>query len=636
MTPALIPSARSPDQPDRKFRIPVALALIGGVSLLTFIAVGGVLLISFLSTRANTLELLQDRADLGLELLETRIRSQLDPITDVGNGLAALISAGDVDPMNPNLVRAAFQGALTAVPQATAIIYVGTDHQSARVSRGEDPLLEVVETGISIVGMGGMTETMEGVAAMLEGASQMDAGAWLPPLWVQTMAQPVLNLEVPVRRDGAFIGALFVVVELGSLVDFLARLEEQESASAFVLYGPDHILAHPHLLDMMLDINGGEVPLPEIASFADPALSMLGAGMESIIEPDDGDNRMFTSLDIGGEYILMFREIIGYGAQPWRIGLTFPAAEISKQLDHLRTISILGLGILGIAVVLGWWVGHSITRQISALAVAARKLSTLDIANTQALPDSRFKELAAASQAFNAMTAGLRWFETYVPKSLVLRLMQRSDEDVTASSERTLTVMFTDIRGFSTMAEHMDASAIANLLNHHFELLSGCIEAQGGTVDKFIGDSVMAFWGAPEYVSDHAVLGIRAAQAIQRAVTLDNIRRKANGEPPILVRVGLHTGPVVVGNIGSMSRVNYTVVGDTVNAASRLESLGKEIDIYADDRAEDCIVLFSDATLDSQTTDVPMRSLGSHKLRGRSVEVEVYQLISGPEDPGPR
>ena len=617
-----------------RFRLPVAAALVGGVSALILAAVGGVILITFFTARASTLELLRDRADLGLELLETRIRGQLDPITDVGNGLVALIADGDLDPTNLDQVRTAFQGALSAVPQAKAIIYVGTDLQTARVSRGEEPLLEIIDTGISIVAMGGMTETLDGVFAMLDSASRMSSGAWLPPLWVQSLNQPVLNLEVPVRRDGQFVGVLFAVVELGRLVEYLAYLEAQESASAFVLYGPDHVLVHPKLLDRMVSVGEGEVPLPEALTFPDPALSMLAAGMQSVIEPGEDEHRMFTSLDIGGKYILMFREILGYGPQPWRIGLTFQASEVNKQLDQLRTISFLGLGILVVAVILGFWVGRTISRQISALADTARKLSTLDVANTVELPDSRFKELAAASQSFNAMTAGLRWFETYVPKTLVLRLMQVAGDDVTVSSERTLTVMFTDIRGFSTMAEHMDAPAIAALLNHHFELLSGCIEVEDGTVDKFIGDSVMAFWGAPDYVDDHAVRGVRAAQAIQLAVHLDNQNRRAAGKPPIAVRVGLHSGPVVVGNIGSKSRVNYTVVGDTVNAASRLESLAKEIGLAGNpgDPDDDCVVLFSEATKAALEIEVPAKSLGNHKLRGRSEEVQVYQLVGDSMD----
>ena len=99
-----------------------------------------------------------------------------------------------------------------------------------------------------------------------------------------------------------------------------------------------------------------------------------------------------------------------------------------------------------------------------------------------------------------------------------------------------MTVMFTDIREFSTLAEHMDAKDIADLLNRHFQLLSSCIEAEGGTIDKFIGDSVMAFWGAPEQIPDHAERALRAARAIQRAVIADNRRRREAGEPILAAR----------------------------------------------------------------------------------------------------
>ena len=179
----------------------------------------------------------------------------------------------------------------------------------------------------------------------------------------------------------------------------------------------------------------------------------------------------------------------------------------------------------------------------------------------------------------------------------------------------------------------MEAVDIAGLLNHHFEILSRCIEAEGGTVDKFIGDSVMAFWGAPDSVEDHADRGMRVAAAIQQAVIRDNDARRAKGRGPIAVRVGVHTGPVVVGNIASSSRVNYTVVGDTVNAASRLESLAKEIREFAapaagSEAAGDCVVLLSDETRTRLEGEFPLRPMGRHTLRGRSGTVLVYQLLA--------
>src|SRR5258708_16097094 len=137
--------------------------------------------------------------------------------------------------------------------------------------------------------------------------------------------------------------------------------------------------------------------------------------------------------------------------------------------------------------------------------------------------------------------------------------------------------MFTDIAGFTHQAERLSASDTAAFLNDHFSLLIPCIEAEGGTVDKFIGDSVMAFWSAPEPQPDHADRACRTALAIRAAVSAENDARCGRGEPPIRLRIGIHTGPAVIGNIGSAERVNYTVVGDTVNMAQRCEALAKEL-----------------------------------------------------------
>ena len=175
------------------------------------------------------------------------------------------------------------------------------------------------------------------------------------------------------------------------------------------------------------------------------------------------------------------------------------------------------------------------------------------------------------------MLRGLRWFEVYVPRALVERLMGLGTAGTLASVEREVTVMFTDIAGFTAFSEGRPAAEVAQFLNRHFAMVSESIEATGGTVDKFIGDGVMAFWGAPEAQPDHAERAARAALAIAQALRIDNEARRAAGEVPVRLRLGLHTGPVTVGNIGAPGRMNYTIIGDTVNAAQRVEALGKDL-----------------------------------------------------------
>jgi class 3 adenylate cyclase len=228
------------------------------------------------------------------------------------------------------------------------------------------------------------------------------------------------------------------------------------------------------------------------------------------------------------------------------------------------------------------------------------------------------------------MLSGLRWFETYVPKSLVLRLM-RLGEGAIRSEQRAVTVMFTDIADFSGLSERYPPAELVELLNRHFGLLLDNIEAEGGTVDKFIGDSVMAFWGAPEARLDHAKATCRAALAIRTAIAAENRRRAESGAEPLGLRIGIHSGAAVVGNIGAAGRLNYTLIGDTVNVAQRLEALGKDLDT----REGETAILISGETAGLLGGRFELRPLGNHQLRGRRAVTEVFELLrESARDPG--
>ena len=146
------------------------------------------------------------------------------------------------------------------------------------------------------------------------------------------------------------------------------------------------------------------------------------------------------------------------------------------------------------------------------------------------------------------------------------------------------------------------------------------MEAEHGTIDKYIGDSVMAFWGAPVSDPDHALHAARAALAIAETLAADNRRRAKKGFAPVRIRIGLHSGLAIVGNVGAPGRVNYTLIGDTVNAAQRLEQLGKSFD-----DGTDCIVLASAALVAHLPPDIPRQAVGDQTLRGMGI-FEVYRL----------
>src|SRR4029077_17157535 len=143
-------------------------------------------------------------------------------------------------------------------------------------------------------------------------------------------------------------------------------------------------------------------------------------------------------------------------------------------------------------------------------------------------------------------------------------------------------------------------------------------EREGGTIDKFIGDAVMAFWGAPGRIENPAASACRAAVAIQRALAADNKVRIAAGRKPVRIRMGIHMGPVVVGDIGAPNRINYTIVGDVVNATQRLESLGKTIDPNAES-----IALVSEEIVVAASNGFQFVERGTHFVKGKQESLKV-------------
>ena len=211
-----------------------------------------------------------------------------------------------------------------------------------------------------------------------------------------------------------------------------------------------------------------------------------------------------------------------------------------------------------------------------------------------------------------------RAFEHYVSPAIVAEMTAHPGRLVLGGQRRTLTVMFTDLAGFTSMSEGIAPEAVAQILNEHLTLMTGIVLAHGGTIDKFIGDAVMAFWGAPIDDPVHALHGVRAAIEMQAEMT--RLRREP-GRPELHMRIGLNTGPVVVGNLGSKDRFAYTVIGDAVNLAARLEPLNR---LYRTP------ILLAEETAAAVGDAVRLRHVDRVKVKGRTRPVEIYT----PENDG--
>jgi adenylate cyclase len=231
-------------------------------------------------------------------------------------------------------------------------------------------------------------------------------------------------------------------------------------------------------------------------------------------------------------------------------------------------------------------------------------------------------EMRTLADAFNDMTRGLLLRERYrsvlnkvVSRDVAAELMKGDVE--LGGENRVVTVLFADIRGFTALTEGMEPQRVIGLLNECMECLSRAVDDEGGVVDKFIGDAVMAVFGAPVTQDDHARRAVRAAVRMRAGMAGLNEQRAARGERHLAVGVGVNSGIAVAGNMGSMNRLNYTVVGDTVNLASRLAG-----------QAGPGEILIGGETLRLAGEGVQAPPLGGRVLKGFSAEVEVYAVES--------
>jgi adenylate cyclase len=206
-------------------------------------------------------------------------------------------------------------------------------------------------------------------------------------------------------------------------------------------------------------------------------------------------------------------------------------------------------------------------------------------------------------------------FSQYVPPTVVSRLVDQPELMRLGGEARDVTLMFTDLANFTTMSEMLSAEQTVEVLTAYFNTMTPIIHRHGGTVDKFIGDAVMAFWGAPLDDMQHAEHATRAAIEMQAAMQELVRGLQARGLPPIGMRVGLHSGRAVIGNVGSDTRFSYTAIGDTVNLAARLEGANKAFGTG---------ILLSDSTAKQLPADLPVRPLDDVIVKGKTEPVRVF------------
>ena len=550
----------------QRFELPIFRLLPLAIGALVLLAVVPVAVLGYLGAWRNTAELGSLNREYLIQLIVDRLTDQFEPVTIQAGYIQDSVAAGLVDVTEQNTFDAFAFGALAATPQDIGIALVRPDGSLRLYVRPEKAAFDEAPT----------PSTRENLADSSAAGERRIVSSRVR--WSDLIGQPIVEFRAPLWRDRRLHGILIAAVRVSDLSGFLRSLKLPDSIVPFIIDEKGGVLAHPYLAEgFVWTAPSADTPtLPQIGSIGDPVLAAFWTAERHELRVSrplhDADAHWSWVADESHGYF--YRTIVDRGGARWLIGFHEPGLASRSERWTVYGIAIAGIATLILGLLTAVWLGRQLRRPVLALEHAADRAQALDFAALQRLPRSAIAEINAATRAFERMASGLRWFEAYLPRAVVRRLIAAGVEQP-ASERRELTVMFIDIQGYTAYAHGRPAEQVGGALNRLFACLGPQIEATGGTIDKYTGDGLMAFWGAPDERPQHAADACRAALSFGAAFDGFLADPPSPGIESWRLRVGIQTGEVIVGNLGFAGRINYTIIGDAANEAQRLEALGK-------------------------------------------------------------
>jgi len=428
--------------------------------------------------------------------------------------------------------------------------------------------------------------------------------------------RPAITISNRLVLYEKFVGVIAVTIELGRISRFLSDMRISRSGAVAVIDARGNIMASQEAAEL-----GGESMRSLMR--VDPAASPLLAVADQAIDADRVSLATlraplplppFRAAD-GKVYFVSLSPI---DFRDWSVVTIVPEADFLGNIDRNTRRLICGLVaftllMVAAAVLLA---DRLIGRPLIRIAGELRHIEAFRLDRIARIR-SGLRELDELSASMMQMAQGLTSFQKYLPTELVRTLVAQGVEARPGGEQRPLTVLFSDLAGFTALSERL-GPGIVPVLTDYLSAASREIVRQGGTIDKFIGDAVMAFWGAPLPNQRHAEAACRAALACRRAVA------DVAAPQALSLRIGINSGVMLVGNIGSEERLNYTAIGDAVNLASRLEAVNKRYGTG---------IIIGAATRQAAGAAIIVRELDTVAVYGRVEGTAIFELLAMADEP---
>ena len=427
-----------------------------------------------------------------------------------------------------------------------------------------------------------------------------------------SIGAPVITVSAPFR--GKVPGVLAADLKLDTFSDFVQAQRPGPHGVVMIFDQAGSLIAHPDFKEFvaraMTDPSRSQLPRhgrDQIRNCRFRAAQFTRRRQqEGIVRDEEGRGYLFR---------LTSSLSAGYSASILLLAAQDDFVQNVRKLQFTGLILAIIVGAAFIPMV--WIFGSRMAHSINAITAQARKLQNL--AEPDAVPvTSHIAEIHELGNTVNLAQRAIWSFAHFVPKEIVRRVLDNSISTRLGGVKQEITLVFTDVQGFTTIAESADPDVLMRQTSRYFSVLTQAFLAEGGTIDKFIGDAVMVFWNAPNPQPDHVACACRAALAAQAAGERLNAEFEAEGLKPFVTRFGIHVGEAVVGNVGSAERMNYTALGNAVNLAARLEGLNKQVGTT---------ILASEDVYLRVHDQFEFRAFDAVVAKGMSRETRIYGLV---------